>query len=250
MVTGIMMIPMKKLLLLTIMTPLLMVSNVEADGNVDCPKVYKPKKKKRPAPPKKITENPATSCWICAREDAPPGPPGPPGRPGRDGIDGRPGKDATAGSLAIAGGVMYAVHAPHCDWAWGPALQLRSTDAKGLQLAVALGLASGADGSVGDENGWLGQLSVTKFGSNAVNDRTAGFGLGLHVTDINGSADNGQVDGRYIGLDAHITLQRKIGAGLDIRVEAGPVLSYLRDDVEGKQIALGIQSSLFLGGNL
>jgi len=244
-----MMVPMKKLLLLTIMAPLLMASNAEADGNVDCHKVYKPKKK-RPTPPKKTPAKSVTTSCDCVGEKGPAGSEGPPGRQGRDGLDGRPGKDAAVGALSIAGGLMSSWHAPHGDWAWGPALQLRSTDSNGLQLAVALGLASGADGSVGDENGWLGQLSVTKFGSNAAKDKTVGFGLGLHVTDINGSADNGQVDGRYVGLDAHITLQRKVGAGLDMRFEVGPVISHLRDDVEGKQVALGIQSSLFIGGSL
>lgn len=213
------------------------------DPCVQAPPKKKKKKRKPPAPPAK------KDC-DCVGREGPPGPPGPKGDPG-DGTVINNVQNITIrvaapdSTISLAGGVMYAAYLPYGDWAWGPGLQLRRTDGDRLQLSLAVATASIADGHVGTESGWLAQLGLTKFDEDGY-----GAGVGLHITDIDGSPDNGNVDGRYIGLDVHLTYQAMVTDSLDLRFEVGPVLSYLRDDAEGRQVGLGLQSSLFLGGDL
>jgi hypothetical protein len=235
---------MKKLITLAILA---LPGMAIADGReVDCPHTYRkppPKKPHRPkTPPKEVSRPPCD----CVGKEGPPGPQGPPGEDKVVIVHETTTVHDASGTISLALGVMGSAYLPHSDWAWGPALQLRHTDSKGLQLDVAIGLASEADGTVGDESGFLAQVGVTKFRSAKGG---LGYGLGLHLTDIDGSSSNGEVDGRYIALDAHLAYQRPVG-NLNLRAEVGPAFAYLRDDVEGRQLALGAEGSLFLGGDL
>lgn len=220
-----------------------------ASAGVDCPHpVKRHHKKKHHRVPVKPKAPPSCSC---IGQEGPQGPRGLEGPQGQKGEKGDPGEttyylvEVKTSTFTLAGGVLYAVHVPHGDWAWGPGIQLRRTTPDGIQLDVALATASIADGTVGNESGWLGQLGLTKL-----NEEGVGLGVGLHITDIAGSKSNGDVDGRYLGVDGHITVQRPLADSLSFRFEAGPVLSYLRDDVDGKQFAAGLESSVFVGGDL
>ena len=238
---------MKHLALLTLISSFALSSVAYADAGVDCPKSYRPKKKtpKKKPPAAKPQEQ---SCTVLCMEGGrgPRGDQGPPGLPGRDGRDGKDGSDAAVRSIAVAGGLMTSLHAPHGDWAWGPALQVRFEKQSGTQLSLSLGLAGLAPGD-SHEEGTIGHLAVTRMRGS---DLKSGLGVGLYVTSISGSPSNGSLDGRYVGVDLHWALQKPVTDSLNLRFEVGPVVSYLRDDAEGRQLGIGLQSTLFVGGEL
>jgi hypothetical protein len=225
-----------------------------ADGPppTDCPR---PKKRKR-LPPKKAVTPPevkpeppkATADCNCT------GLQGPPGQKGEDGIvvyteryihqhlvvEERP-------SLSLGLGAMGAFHAPDGDWAWGPALQLRNELSDLSQLTLEAGFALPIDGVVGDETGLLLHLGYTRFLSD---EPWFGFTGGVHYTGIDGSAENGNIDGHYLGVDLGFVV-RKQWDNVNLRVEFAPMVSGLRDDSsEGTSLSLGLTSSAFLGWSL
>lgn len=245
------MFTMKNLTLLTVISSLAMAGMAQAAPEVDCPKTYRPKKKKaKKKPPAKVTPaaTPEKNCQVLCMEGdrGEQGPPGLPGKDGKNGQDGKNGSDGAVRSIAVAGGLMTSVHAPHGDWAWGPAVQLRFEKQSGTQLSLSLGLAGLAPGDSREE-GTIGHLAVTRMRGS---DLKSGLGVGLYVTSISGSPSNGNLDGRYVGVDVHWALQKPVTDSLNLRFEVGPVVSYLRDDAEGRQLGIGLQSALFVGGEL
>lgn len=216
-----------------------------ADAPDPCPEAPKPPprpKKKRP-PVKRVTP-PPVSC------DCPPGqrgPEGPPGKPGAPGDRGEPGAPGAPGrtivvrdhGVTLGLGVISAYHDPHGDWAWGPAVRFDAPVGADLELGVAVGLAGVAEGTIGDESGYLVQASLTKyFGS-------IGFTTGLHMTSIYGSPENGEIDGRYLSATWGL-VYRPVSW---LRAEVSPALSYLKDDVEGRQFSVGLTGSMFAGAS-
>lgn len=242
------MFTMKNLTLLTVISSLAMAGIAQASPEVDCPKSYHPVKKKttKKKPPAKVAEKCQCTTLVVEGERGERGTPGLPGRDGVNGADGKNGSDGAVRSIAVAGGLMTSLHAPHGDWAWGPAVQLRFEKQSGTQLSLSLGLAGLAPGDSREE-GTIGHLAVTRMRGS---DLKSGPGVGLYVTSINGSPSNGNLDGRYIGVDVHWALQKPVTDSLNLRFEVGPVVSYLRDDADGRQLGIGFQSALFVGGEL
>lgn len=232
---------MKKLLVLTALlaTPAVTM----ADGVDPCVETKRPPKKKRP-PPKKPTQPVKCDCV---------GQPGPEGPAGPKGDKGDPGGMSVfvydPGSLStdvfVGLGVMGTVQAPHGDWAWGPALRL-STRAYDKELGFNLGWAGLLDGTVGDESGYLAELSISD--NDAFTDHL-GLTGGIYLGEIDGSSSNGDIDGSYRAVTVAVSYKRPLGP-LGLRAELGPTAAWLEDDAEGDQFAVGLQGSLFVGGTL
>lgn len=201
-----------------------------------------PKKKKvvrRPRPPKRPTPPVTRPC------DCPPGPRGEKGDRGEPGVTTVkvverqvivPVKVKPA--IAFRLGVMGTIQAPHGDWAWGPALQLATDLSDDYELAFSAGLAVLAD--EGLESGHLLHLSVERH-----LDEVIGVAAGVHLTSIEGSPDNSEIDGDYLSLSLSL-----VGRTGPLRFEFGPTVGGLRDDFEeGTQLAIGVQGSGFVGFN-
>lgn len=192
----------------------------------------RPRRKRPPArPPTRPVAPPAAPCKCDPGPQGPRGPSGPPGRTGDRG-----GNGAAGAGIPIAVGVMGSAHAPHGDWAWGPAIQLRH-DRGDQQLVVDIGLAAGFSGVGGNERGFLAHVGYAQFSG------STGVTVGLHATSIDGSPQNGEIDGTYLGVSAGLVYRRDW-----LRLEVAPVLSALRDDSrDGTQLAIGLTSSAFAG---
>lgn len=200
----------------------------------DPPKPAKPHKPKTPKKPVKPPEKPC-DC-----------------QPGKDGKDGKDGEDGgviiqvqpvvifekvTTPGLSVRPGVMGSVHAPHGDWAWGPALQLAQPVGTRGEFVVDVGIALPADGWIGNERGLLLHAGYAR-----VITKHVGLTAGVHATTIDGSPDNGNISGGYLGIDAGVVLRNN-----RFRVELTPVISGLRDDNEsGTQFSIGLAGSVFV----
>lgn len=215
----------------------------------DCPPSHKPPPRKvvpprrppqRPKDPPKHVDPPKCSC------EGKPGPVGPQGPQGPAGpsryvvmeprviVQQLPAVRMTA-NLRL--GVMGAAFAPHGDWAWGPALQLQLPVSDRTDLVVSAGIAQPFTST--RESGFLVEGTLNRELGSGI-----GLGLGLHGTSIDGSANNGHIDGHYLGIVAGVTYTTK-----HLRLEVGPTLGGLRDDHEsGTQFEGGMQGSLFVGG--
>lgn len=195
------------------------------------PPTHRPPRHPRPKPP--AAKPPEATPAPCAC---------PPGKPGRDGHDGKTivvvYREPSARRLAIRIGVMGAVHAPHGDWAWGPALQLAQPVGRHGEFVIDAGLALPADGWIANERGLLLHAGYARYRD--AND--FGLTLGVHSIQIAGSSSNGNTSGGYLGVDAGVVLRSS-----RFRAELGPVLSGLRDSHEsGTQFAFGFAGSLFV----
>lgn len=202
-----------------------------------CPEVPKIKKKGKKRPPT------APYCKVLV---GPPGKPGMPGPKGDAGRDGKDGKDGRVGKIEVVGdtkfpldlGVFGTAMGKHGDWAWGPALQVRGDVRKDYEMALMGGLAMGATGD--RESGYTVRLGVARKNERAT------LGIGAGVLKINGSPDNGEIDARYLMLDATISLREKLGP-VYLQLNLAPiVLSMLHDDTDGNaQFSIGSSVSLF-----
>jgi hypothetical protein len=72
---------------------------------------------------------------------------------------------------------------------------------------------------------------------------------GVVYTAINGSPQNGQVEGRYLSGDIGLVARKSLGRSLSLRVEVGPTVGGLRDthDPNDTQLGIGAQGAAFLG---
>jgi hypothetical protein len=212
-----------------------------ADGrDGDCPHVPKrPAPPRRPVTPRRPTDPPKPPPCACKGERGEAGPQGPAGPKGDNGqlilfvvtqeVQAEP-------SIKVAAGLMGFSSNPYGDWAWGPAISLSTRVNDNYDLRFNAGLAAGA--SDGRESGYL--LSLT--GERHLRKDLGGF-LGVYRASIDGSPDNGNIDGDYLGLTAGISLSSR-----RFRFEIGPTLSGLRDDSRpgDTQVAVGGQAALFV----
>ena len=201
---------------------------------VDCPRPKKKKVVKKRPPPK--------PCFCTGRQGppGPQGPEGPKGDPGRDGRDGESRyiliEEKPDVLLDLRVGLLGTIQAPHNDWAWGPALQLTKDLSEDYVLNLTGGLAMGA--SDGREDGFILQLGVER----ALED-DQGLEVGVQYTSIEGSSNNGEIDGRYLTGFASVALKIK-----NLRLALGPTVGGLRDGFkDGTQFTVGAQASAFIG---
>lgn len=144
---------------------------------------------------------------------------------------------------------MGFVQAPHGDWGWGPALQLEfQLSTKNyfvMDGAIALP-ADGADWSPGREAGYMLHGGIA-------HDLTKHFAAtsGVYFADINGSSSNGQINGKYLGVDVGLVAKASAGP-FNFRFELTPVIGGLRDthQPDDTQFTIGVVGSAFLGVNL
>lgn len=225
--------------LIAFMSIIGMVGTAYADPCADPPKKTPPK---RPHVPKRPPPKPpeAKPC-DCKGVEGPRGPKGDKGEAGRVEVLINHTNDVIVHevrarpALRLGLGLMGTAQAPHGDWAWGPALQLSTDLDEHYELALSAGLAMGA--SDGRESGYMLELKVTRPFSGKL-----GLFGGVHYADIDGSQDNGNIDGNYLGATAGLSY-----TGNRVRLAAGPTLGGLRDDFEtGTQLALGVQGSVFV----
>lgn len=207
-----------------------------AAPDVDCPKVYKPRKKKvkRKPPPKE------TKC------DCPAGPEGPRGEqgpPGDRGPKGDPGESKVVhvrdgARFPLVGGV-FANYFANGDWAWGPALQLAGLISENYQATLLGGLAMGA--TDGRESGYTVRAGVERV----LADRTT-LGVGLGHLSIDGSPSNGNISGDYLTLDVGISVSRDVGPAT-VRLNLQPIVIGFLNDTKGDSIEVGSSASLLVG---
>jgi len=199
-----------------------------------CPEAPKPKVKKK-------KRTPATSyCKVLRGTPGEPGPRGPEGPPGKDGKVIRETRvvERGAGKFPLDLGVFGTYMGKHGDWAWGPALQVRGMVSKNYEASLMGGLAMGATSD--RESGFTARLGVARKLDHAT------FGVGLGLLNINGSPENGEIDGSYVTLDATIGVRQKLGPVMFHLNLAPLVLGMLHDDSEeGAQWTLGSSASLF-----
>jgi hypothetical protein len=216
----------------------LLGTSARADVNpcADPPKKIVPPRR----PPPKRPEPPRPAPCHCAGEK---GEKGDTGEKGDRGDDGKTmffyvtktvrAEPAVKVSLGVTGFISN----PHNDWAWGPAIRLSTKVSDRYDLAFEGGLAAGA--SDGRESGYILSLQGVRH-----LDRAKGLEafLGIHKVRIEGSENNGNIDGDYLGLSAGIALQSG-----RVRLELGPTATGLRDDSEdGTQFAVGAHAALFV----
>ena len=213
----------------------------------DCPHVYKPIPPPAKVVPPKTHKTPPTKVINQPPKDPPPcrcnsvqGPPGPRGPKGDDGVSTIViHHEQIESKAAVRLGVMGAAFAPHGDWAWGPALQLQLPVSNKTDLVVSAGLADII--TSGRQRGYLVEATINRN----VYHRF-GLGIGLHDVSIDGTQNNGYVDGHYLSATAGLTYSTK-----HVRLELGPTIGGLRDDSEsGTQFQVGAQGSVFIGGAL
>ena len=161
----------------------------------------------------------------------PQGPAGPEGPQGRQGPPGTAGKDAVDQTrLNLGIGVMGAAIFPAHEyaWGWGPALLLRANVAPRAELAVAVGLAMGADDaswSPGKQRGLMIDVGMVGYFKK---HRWLGLGGSAYFMTIGMKPDN--EDGFYMAAKPaivfkpswrHVTWRTEVG-GLIGAASYGP----------------------------
>jgi hypothetical protein len=221
---------------------LTLATSAHADTKVDpcgAPIKKKVKKRKRTPPPTpvKVETPPALPChceapasnYVCKTGEK-----GDRGDPGVTTVVYRERRAKPA--LRLRAGVMGTIQGEHGDWAWGPALQLATDLSDKYELTFSAGLAVGV--GYERESGHMLSLSVERR-----MDEAFGLMVGLNATEIEGSDDNGNIGGEYLG--GHFGGVIHFG---NVRTELALTLGRLEDDFEdGSQLAVGMQASAFYG---
>lgn len=147
--------------------------------------------------------------------------------------------DQAAAQFPLAAGI-FATYFANGDWAWGPALEIGGDLSKDYEATLMGGLAMGA--SDDRESGWTARAEVAR---KLDADTTLGFGLG-HLT-IDGSSNNGQIDGDYLTVDVGVSIKRTYGP-LTLRLNLMPVvIGFLDDTQDGRSTQFGSSANLFGG---
>lgn len=205
----------------------------------DCPHIPKKVVPKRPRPrPTPKPPQVAPSCQ-CKGEKGDVGPQGPKGDPGevlvRDELHVITHVVRAEPAVRLSFGATGALQVPHGDWAWGPALRATTDLSEKYSVSFIGGLADIA--AKGRESGLILGAQIERH-----IDSNIGFSVGIESLEINGSKDNGFIDGSYLfgTLGASYETKR-------FRFEAGPTIGRLRDDTDSTaQFALGVFASAFV----